>query len=152
MTHSTKKIIGNRCSYQMVDIQLYIEAELSKAYTIAFYCVVKCVESLPGHHRYNILTFFFNFHFPPTCEAFSDQRSGSVGHQYHTAVKHGSFFPPYQSSLKQQLVLKSQHKKRCDQTMSQLLDLRPNSKDQTLNFIHTERSWKIILESSCLTV
>ena len=38
--------------------------------------VVKCAESLLGHYTYNILTCSFNFPFPPTRDAFSDQRSG----------------------------------------------------------------------------
>ena len=53
--------------------------------------VVKCAESLLGHYTYNILTCSFNFHFPPTRDVISDQRSGSVGHQYHTFVKHSGF-------------------------------------------------------------
>ena len=38
--------------------------------------VVKCAESLLGHYTNNILTCSFNFPFPPTRDAFSDQRSG----------------------------------------------------------------------------
>ena len=53
--------------------------------------VVKCAESLRRHYTYNIPTYSFNFHFPPPRDAFSDQRFESVGHQYHTFVKHGGY-------------------------------------------------------------
>ena len=45
--------------------------------------VVKCAESLRRHYTYNIPTYSFNFHFPPPLDAFSDQRSESVGHQLY---------------------------------------------------------------------
>ena len=53
------------------------------------------------------------FDFPSTIDA--------ICHQYHTLVKHGGFFPStsFYFSLIQQLVLESQHKKRCDQMMPQ---------------------------------
>ena len=76
--------------------------------------VVKCAGSLLGHYTYNVPTCSFNFHFSSNARCFLWPEVRVCWSSIPYIRQTRWFFLPLHPSLKRQLVLKSQHKKRCN--------------------------------------